>query len=109
MADLSDRIDTATAQLVFLPHPPNEHVLCRILIYSNGTVVIEPDFNNGKLPYMVETGNLNNEVYQYYLEHASISMSVDDIIKANRLLNEICSRQQTYLAQMVGNEFDTVN
>ena len=109
MADLNDKIDTATAQLAFLPQPPNEHVLCRILAYSDGTIVIEPDFNTGKLAYMIETGNFHNEVYQYYLEHASIPINKDDLIKERRLLSEICLRQQTYISQNVGNEFDTVN
>jgi hypothetical protein len=109
MADLSDKIDIATARLVVLPQPPNEHVLCTIRIHSNGTIVMEPDFNHGKMAYMMETGNLNNEVYQYYLEHASATMNMHDLIKERKLFNEICSRQQTNLTQIVGNEFDTVN
>ncbi len=109
MADLSDSIDTATAQLVVVPQPPNEHVLCTICVYSNGTIVLEPDFNNGKMAYIIETGNTNNEVYHYYLEHSSISINMDDLIKEKKLFNEVCLRQQTHIAQIVGNEFDTVN
>jgi hypothetical protein len=109
MADLSDSINTATAKLVVVPLPPNEHILCTIYAYSNGTIVIEPDFNNGKMAYIVETGNLNNEVYHYYLEHASISMSIEDLIKERKLFNEFCLRQQTYRAQYVGTDFETVN
>ncbi len=109
MADLSDKIDTATAQLILVPQPPNEHILCTIHVYSNGTIVLEPDFNNGKMAYIVETGNLNNEVYHYYLEHASIPINMDDLMKERKLFNEVCLRQQTYRAQIVGTEFDTVN
>jgi hypothetical protein len=109
MADLSDTIDAATAHLVMLPQLPNELVLCRIHVDSNGTIVLEPDFNIDKMAYIVETGNLNNEVYQYYLEHASIPININDLVKERRLFNEVCSRHQTHLAQLVGNEFETVN
>ncbi|CAF1039152.1 unnamed protein product [Adineta steineri] len=107
MADLSDMIDNATAQLVVVPQPPNEHVLCIVRSYSNGTIVLAPDFNNGKMAYIVETGNTNNEVYHYYLEHGSIQINVDDLMKERKLFHEVCLRQQTHLAQMVGHEFDT--
>jgi hypothetical protein len=108
-ADLSDRVDMATAQLVVVPQRPNEHILCTIYVYSNGTIVLEPDFNNGKMAYIIETGNINNEVYHYYLEHASISIHMDDLMKERKLFNEVCFRQQTHLTQIVGNDFDTVN
>ncbi|CAF0909047.1 unnamed protein product [Adineta steineri] len=107
MADLSDIIDNATAQLVVVPQLPNEHVLCIVRSYSNGTIVLAPDFNNGKMAYIVETGNTNNEVYHYYLEHGSIQINIDDLIKERKLFHEVCLRQQTHLAQMVGHEFDT--
>ncbi|UJR22762.1 hypothetical protein I4U23_025794 [Adineta vaga] len=107
MADLNDPTTTATAQLLLLPRRPNAHVLCRIHVYSNDTILITPDFNVDKMAYMIETGTLNNEVYQYYLEHASMSISMPDWVKERKLFNEICLRQQTHLAQMVGNKFDT--
>ncbi|CAF0793613.1 unnamed protein product [Rotaria sp. Silwood1] len=106
MADLSDIIDTASAQLLIVPQPMNERVLCTIKVYSNGTIVLEPDFNTGKTPYIVETGNVNNEVYQYYLEHASMPINKDDFIKERKLLNEVRLKQQTRLAQLVGNDFE---
>ena len=110
MADLNDQVDLATAQLVIgPPQLPNEHVLCLIHVYSNGTIVLEPDFNNGKMAYIVETGNVNNEVYHYYLEHASTVINIDDLIKERKLFNEVCLRQQTHLTQIVGHDFDTVN
>ncbi|CAF3353940.1 unnamed protein product [Rotaria sp. Silwood1] len=106
MADLSDIIDTASAQLLIVPQPMNERVLCTIKVYSNGTIVLEPDFNTGKTPYIVETGNVNNEVYQYYLEHASMPINKDDFIKERKLSNEVRLKQQTRLAQLVGNDFE---
>jgi len=109
MADLSENIDTNPAALVLVRRQPNEHILCMIHAYSNGTIVLEPDFNNGKMAYIVETGNMNNEVYHYYLEHASIIINMEDLIKERKLFNEVCLRQQTHIAQIVGNEFDTVN
>jgi hypothetical protein len=109
MADLSDTIDTATAKLVVVPLPPNEHILCTIYVYSNGTIILEPDFNTGKMAYIVETGNLNNEVYHYDLEHASMIINMEDLIKERKLFNEVTLRQQTHRAQIVGNNFDTVN
>jgi len=39
----------------------------------------------------------------------SYSLNKDDLIKERRLLNEICLRQQMHMADIVGNEFDTVN
>ncbi|CAF1246849.1 unnamed protein product [Adineta steineri] len=105
MADLSDTTNMATTQLAIFPQPPNEHVLCRIH-YSNNTIILEPDFNTDKMAYIVETGNLNNEVYQYYLEHVSIPIDLPDLVKERRLFNEICLKQQTKIAQIVGNEFD---
>ncbi|CAF2742224.1 unnamed protein product [Rotaria sp. Silwood2] len=106
MADLSDIINTATAQVLVLPQPINERVLCTIQVYSNGTIVLEPDFNNGKTAYIVETGNINNEVYHYYLEHASVLINKDDFTKERKLLNEVRLRKQTHLAQLVGNDFE---
>ncbi|CAF1275400.1 unnamed protein product [Rotaria magnacalcarata] len=106
MADLSDRVDHATAGLVLLPQPTNERVLCMVRVYSNGTIVIEPDFNSGKMAYLVETGNLNNEVYHYYLEHGSMAIHKDDLVKEKKLLNEVRLRKQTHLAQLVGNYFE---
>ncbi len=108
MADLSENIDTNPAALVLVRRQPNEHILCMIHAYSNGTIVLEPDFNNGKMAYIVETGNMNNEVYHYYLEHASIIINMEDLIKERKLFNEVCLRQQTHRAQMIGNDFDTV-
>ncbi|UJR26255.1 hypothetical protein I4U23_007595 [Adineta vaga] len=107
MADLSDKIEVASAQLVVVPQAPNERVLCTVRVYSHGTLILEPDFNDGKMAYIVETGNVNNEVYHYYLEHGSQSINMDDLIKERKLFNEVCFRQQTHLAQIVGNEFDT--
>lgn len=109
MADLSDPINTTGAQLVVVPQLPNEHILCTIDVYSNGTVVMEPDFNAGKMAYIVETGNQNNEVYHYFLEHASTPINVEDLIKERKLFNEVCLRQQTHRAQLVGSEFETVD
>lgn len=109
MADLSDHVDAATAQVVVVPQKVNERVLCTVRMYSNGTIVLEPDFNNGKPAYIVETGNVNNEVYHYYLEHGSLSISMDDLIKERKLFHEVCLRQQTHLSQIVGNEFDAVS
>jgi hypothetical protein len=110
MADLSERIETsAVAQMVPVLQKPSEHILCMIHVYSNGTIVTEPDFNTGKMAYIVETGNLNNDVYHYYLEHASIKINVEDLIKERKLFNEVCLRQQTHRAQLVGNDFDTVS
>ena len=108
MADLSDRIDVASAQLVVGPQLVNEHLLCTIRVFANGTLLLSPDFNDGKMAYIVETGNLNNEVYHYYLEHASINIQTDDLVKERKLFSEVCQRQQTYLSQMVGNEFKSV-
>ena len=61
------------------------------------------------MAYIVETGNRNNEVYHYYLEHASITINIDDLLKERKLFNEVCLRQQTHRAQLIGNDFDTVN
>ena len=108
MADLSDRIDAASAQLIIGPPQVNEHLLCTIRVFANGTILLSPDFNNGKMAYIVETGNLNNEVYHYYLEHASVNIQTDDLLKERKLFHEVCQRQQTYLSQMVGNEFKSV-
>ncbi|CAF0929463.1 unnamed protein product [Rotaria sordida] len=102
MADLSQTINTTTD----VSQSTDEHVLCRIDVYSNGTIILEPDFNNGKLAYLVETGKIDRAFYQYYLEHASISITNDYLIKERRLMNEICTRQQIYLSNIVGNEFD---
>lgn len=108
MADLSDRVDHATAALVLLPQPTSERVLCMVRVYSNGTIVIEPDLNSGKMAYIVETGNLNNEVYHYYLEHGSMTINKDDFVKEKKLLSEVRLRKQTHLAQLVGNYFEKV-
>ncbi|CAF0833336.1 unnamed protein product [Adineta ricciae] len=106
MVDLNDPVDTSAAQLVTFARPPNEHVLCRIHVHSNEIIIITPDFNPGKVAYIIETGYLSNEVYQYYLEHASTSISKTDLVKERKLYNEICLRQHEHLAQLVGSKFD---
>ena len=108
MVDLSDKVEITTAQLVYGPSPLNEQVICTIQVYSNGTMVLAPDFNSSKMAYIVETGTRNNEAYHYYLEHASTNIQMEDLIKERKLFNEVCLRQQTYLSQIVGKDFDTV-
>ena len=108
MVDLSDPNSTATALLNIGPAPLNEKVLCIIRVYTNGTMIFEPDFNNGKMAYIVETGNVNNEAFHYYLEHASPTIQPEDLTKEKKLFREVCLRQQMHLSQMIGTEFDTV-
>ena len=105
MVDLSDRITTATAQLVLLPQPIQQHVLCKIQYHSDGYLQIEPDFNEHRTPYLIETGNYYNEVYQYYLEHASTPIQTEDLIMEKRILDQIISHQRSLLKPVVGNEF----
>ena len=109
MADLRERMEQATAQLVLLAQPVDEHVLCKIQVFSNGTLVFQPDFNTEKAAYVIETGTFHNEAYQYYLEHASLPIARDDLIQEQRLFNEIASQQQKKLAELRGNEFERVN
>lgn len=109
MADLSSRADSAVAQLSLVPQPIIERVLCTIHFYSNGTIVMEPDFNDGKVAYLCETGGVSNEVFHYYLIHNSIQINKDDLVKERKLLNEFRLRKQTHLAQLVGNDFEMVN
>jgi len=109
MLDLNDQIDATTGLVTKASFPLGQHVLCTIQIYANGTIVLEPDFNSGKMAYIVETGALHNEVYHYYLEHASIPISTEDFLKERRLFDEIALRKQTHRLQIVGNEFDAVN
>ena len=108
MADLSDPVETTAAALVVVPQAPNERILCTIDVYSNGTIVMNPDFNEGKMAYIVETGDQNNQAFHYYLEHASTPINTEDMIRERKLLSEILSRRQTHRAQIVGTEFDTV-
>ena len=109
MADLSPKDDRATGELIVGPRYLSECLLCKIRVYGNDTMTIEPDFNVGKTAYLVETGRFNNEVYHYFLEHASSKAQSDDLIKERQLFNEFSLRNQNYLAQIVGNEFSAVN
>ena len=108
MADLSEKTGHTIEQIVLSP-PSDEYVLCKIRAHSNGTIAVEPDFNCGKMAYIVETANQNNEAYHYYVEHASENINADDLVKEKKLFNEICLRQQMHLRQLVGNDFDIVN
>jgi hypothetical protein len=83
MADLSD-----ITQSVIFRQSLNEYVLCRIHIYSNGTIVLEPDFNTDKIAYLIKTKNFNNDIRQYYVERASISISMNDLIIERRLYSK---------------------
>lgn len=109
MGDLSDIIDSLAGASALRPRTRNERVLCRINVYSNGTIVLTPDFNTGKLAYIIEAKNYTNDIYQYYIEHASIPVTAEYLIKENRLLNEICRRKQYYIENILGNQFDMVN
>lgn len=108
MADLTTPTDRATDQLTVFPRQPTEHVLCRLHLYFDNTIVMQPDFNSDQVAYIVESGGLGNEVYQYYLEHASTSISKPDLIKERNLFHQVAARQQAYLKQIVGDEFQTV-
>ena len=108
MADLSDRLDQAAAQLTLLPQPIQEHLLCKIQFFSNGTLLIGPDFNTHRRGYVIETGGFGNEVYQYHLDLASIPIQVDDWKREQRLVKEIFLRQQRLLAESLGAEFRCV-
>ena len=108
MADLSDRHDQATAQLTLLPQPLQEHLLCKIQFFSDGTLVIGPDLNAHRRGYVIETGTFYNEVYQYHLDFASIPIQVDDLKREQRLVKAIFLRQERLLAESLGVEFRCV-
>lgn len=108
MADLSDRHDQAAAQLTLLPQPLNECLLCKIQYFSNGTLIIRPDFNTNRNGYIVETGTFYNEIYQYHLDFASIQIRVEDFIKEKRIFEEILRRKQNRIVEVLGKKFECV-
>jgi hypothetical protein len=108
MLDTSQHTDSTVDSSQFNRTRSNELTICSICVYSNGTLIIEPDFNAGKMAHIVETDTLNNEVFHFYLEHASINIQEDDLIKETKLFVEVCNRQRMYLAQLVGNQFESV-
>lgn len=69
MADLSADRSNHVAEI-------DDHILCSIKIDAHGVIAMTPDFNEGKLPYRIETAH--GEMYEYVIEHASQPMSEEE-------------------------------
>lgn len=96
MAGLSDGKDATINQLSNYSQSVNEYVLCCIDSYSNGTVILESDFNNDNVSYVLETRSLHSDFFYYCLEHASTVIALHDLMKERRLFNDIFTRQHRH-------------
>ena len=107
-----------------------EVVLCCIKIYSNGMVIVKPDFNSTKKPYVVETGGFANgtlfesqmcktkqnqtlfcflqETYEYIIENVSAKITEENLLRELKLHDELYTRHSNFVKSLVGNEFNTV-
>lgn len=70
MADLGTK-EAETAD------PKDEHVLCILKVINDNQLSVEPDFNfQTSKPYKIES---RVGVFQYTLEHVSVSLTYEDI------------------------------
>ncbi|ESO97860.1 hypothetical protein LOTGIDRAFT_228399 [Lottia gigantea] len=98
MADLSPREQPASEE--------SENILCSLHVDAHGVLSIRPDFNRGRKAYIIETGTLGKEVFEYTIEHASKPMNRLEQEKEMKMYREVYTRHKEFLQACVGSEFE---
>ncbi|XP_021374695.1 Meckel syndrome type 1 protein-like isoform X2 [Mizuhopecten yessoensis] len=98
MADLSRREEGNGTK-------EEEAVLCTVQIDANGVISLQPDFNKGKKPYVVEN-NIKGDVFEYTIEHSSKTMNRQEQDKEQKMYREVYSRHADFLQACVGEDFE---
>jgi len=79
----------------------NHVIVCTIRYNSNGTLIIEPDFNPSSQyrPYLIETTALDS--WQFHLELINDHLTREDLLKELRILAQFSEKQAKELETVV--------
>lgn len=85
----------------------NEVVICTIHYNTNGTLIVEPDFNPSKSsrPYLIDT-DIGLDSWEFHIENVSESMTREEASKEAKILQRLNERQVKNRAALVGVDFD---
>ncbi|XP_037126142.1 Meckel syndrome type 1 protein isoform X1 [Syngnathus acus] len=93
----------------------NEFLLLTVKTDGNGTIVVKPDFNEGKESYRIATAGSNKEIWHLTIENASASMKSEEKEREQRLYRdvrshfggrELRSRRTEFPNSLVGQDFE---
>ncbi|XP_041350207.1 Meckel syndrome type 1 protein-like [Gigantopelta aegis] len=92
------------------PSPDNEYVLCEIVLQAPGVLSINPDFNCGRVPYIVETTSHSNdcggEIFEYTIDHKSKRQNSQEKDKEVKMYREVYNRHKDFLQACIGHDFE---
>ncbi|XP_051258115.1 Meckel syndrome type 1 protein isoform X2 [Dicentrarchus labrax] len=84
----------------------NECLLVTIKTDGSGTVIVKPDFNQGKEPYRIVTEGEKREVWRLTLENVSTTMKPEEKEREHNMYKDLYVRHKEYLNSLVGQDFE---
>ncbi|KAM8835387.1 tectonic-like complex member MKS1 [Synchiropus picturatus] len=84
----------------------NECLLLTIKTDGNGTVIVKPDFNQGKEPYRIITAGEKKEVWRLVVENVSPAMKPEEKEREQNMYKDLYVRHKEYLNSRVGQDFE---
>uniref|UniRef100_H3CQC7 MKS transition zone complex subunit 1 n=1 Tax=Tetraodon nigroviridis TaxID=99883 RepID=H3CQC7_TETNG len=84
----------------------NECLLVTIKTDGSGTVIIKPDFNEGREPYRIVTEGEKKEFWRLTVENASTVMKPDERDREQNIYKDLYTQHTDYLNSLVGQEFE---
>ncbi|XP_076337547.1 tectonic-like complex member MKS1 isoform X2 [Tachypleus tridentatus] len=81
-----------------------EVILCSIGADTNGVLIVSPDFNFDKEPYIIQ--NSSGEEFKVIIQHASEKISKEEKEREKSMLFELYSRKKELVFACIGKEFD---
>ncbi|XP_061595170.1 Meckel syndrome type 1 protein isoform X2 [Cololabis saira] len=82
----------------------NECLLVTIKTDGNGTVIVKPDFNNGREPHRILTKR--REVWRLTVENVSTAMKPEEKEREESMYKVLYARHKEYLNSLVGQDFE---
>ncbi|XP_056909515.1 Meckel syndrome type 1 protein isoform X1 [Takifugu flavidus] len=83
----------------------NECLLVTIKTDGSGTVIVKPDFNKGREPYRIVTGE-KKEVWRLTVENASTVMKPEQKDREQNIYRDLYTQHMDYLNSLVGQDFE---
>ncbi|KAM9788760.1 tectonic-like complex member MKS1 [Neosynchiropus ocellatus] len=84
----------------------NECLLLTIKTDGNGTVIVKPDFNQGKEPYRIVTAGEKKQVWRLVVENVSPAMKPEEKEREQNMYKDLYVRHKEYLNSRVGQDFE---
>ncbi|KAM6907184.1 tectonic-like complex member MKS1 [Xenentodon cancila] len=82
----------------------NECLLVTIKTDGNGTVIVKPDFNNGREAHRILTKS--REVWRLTVENVSTAMKPEEKEREESMYKVLYARHKEYLNSLVGQDFE---